>query len=619
MGTLRPKKESIKKRPIFGFDIETFSKDNKFLMGSIIGNNVKFVSWDKKTLQKNILSKRLDNSLVFATNLGFDFFALFDDIRLYSKFELRMRNDRFIAIILHKENKKSITFLDTFNFLKCSVADLGKIIKLDKGKKPSFLGKKPNDLYESMELEKYNLRDSEITYKFAEFLQDSFNHIGTNIKHTLPATSMSLFRNRYLKYHIKQPKREIIKELYSGYYGGRNEAFTRGLVKDMYYYDINSLYPYVMKSYQYPFINSLRLDEKPDISLLKYEGMSLCDISAPDMRYPLLPHRYNDKLCFPIGEFSGYHTHAELRKAISLGYDIRLLKTYYCIETFNPFADFVDDLFKKRIEHQKINSPLHHIYKLCSNSLYGKFGQKIEIGEVLFLKDKESYSRFVNYCHENAERQKNNLPLRYKITSPHEKIKKTLGKNSLDETKLYYIVDLENEEYSSFINPMIAAYITSYARLELYSLIEKAKEIYYVDTDSIMTPNEMETNKELGGLKKEIYSTEGIIVKPKFYYLKSDTKEFVKSKGLSNLKTFMEFNNILLTKHFKYSKMAKFRESLKRKLSFNEIIEIEKIIDLNDNKRLWNGDFNPMILEHSRPIEIKEKIKKADCDQHPHA
>jgi hypothetical protein len=49
-------------------------------------------------------------------------------------------------------------------------------------------------------------------------------------------------------------------------------------------------------------------------------------------------------------------------------------------------------------------------------------------------------------------------------------------------------------------------------------------------------------------------------------------QQFIKSKGLSNLKTFIEFDNIIQNKVFKYTKMTKFKESLKRKMSFNEMI-----------------------------------------------
>ena len=89
-------------------------------------------------------------------------------------------------------------------------------------------------------LEKYNIRDSYITYKFAEFLQNNFNKIGGNLKFTIASSSMSLYRKKYLKYWILQPPKEIIKQQINGFYGGRTEAFERGYIEDKNYYDINN-------------------------------------------------------------------------------------------------------------------------------------------------------------------------------------------------------------------------------------------------------------------------------------------------------------------------------------------------------------------------------------------
>ena len=66
-------------------------------------------------------------------------------------------------------------------------------------------------------------------------------------------------------------------------------------------------------------------------------------------------------------------------------------------------------------------------------------------------------------------------------------------------TKEYY------DFYSQFLHSEIAALITSYARVHLYELMEKAglEHIYYCDTDSIFTDIAMQTNNELGGIKNE--------------------------------------------------------------------------------------------------------------------
>ena len=100
----------------------------------------------------------------------------------------------------------------------------------------------------------------------------------------------------------------------------------------------------------------------------------------------------------------------------------------------------------------------------------------------------------------------------------------------------------------------------------------------------------------------------GLIVKPKMYYLEDISgDEKVKVKGLHNLKSFVQFQELLKTGEFKYMKFTKFKESLRRNLNFNQKIEVLKHLNFNDNKRLWKlENFNPEILERSEPFKILE-------------
>jgi hypothetical protein len=596
---LKPKNEKIKKRKIFAFDIETYSDKNKFVCGSIYGEKLKRTFRDKETMQKFLFTKKFDGALIFATNLGFDFFALFDEYKDYSKFQLCMRNDRFIFI--KANHRYNIKFLDTLNFMKISVEQMGKILGIPKLKKPDCLGKQPSNLYEALKLEEYNMRDSEITFKFATFLQNSFISIGCNMKHTLASTAMNLFRTKYLKKWVEQPSKEQIKEMFNAYYGGRCESFVRGKVENLFYYDVNSMYPYVMKKYPYPLSNSLVV-LKNFKNAFKYEGISYCSINAPYMKYPVLPFRIDNKLCFPYGKFKGWYCHNEIRLAIEHGYKILPIKSYICENTFYPFIEYVDDLYNKRLEHKKLNSPMEYIFKTLLNSLYGKFSQKLDHGEILFLENEKDNNKFNSYCDYNRQREKENREPRYKITCPLPKYKKISEGVSEDISSIYYVTDTDTTEYASFINPMISAYITAYSRIELYKLMTKAKDVYYVDTDSVMTPTQLNESNVLGGFKKEMFAEKGIIVKPKFYYLEGGEQLFIKTKGLSNLKTLMEFNNVIESKHFKYKKFTKFKESIRRGLSFNQIIEVEKILDMEDNKRKWKGEFSPSVKEESEPL-----------------
>ncbi len=604
---LKPSSEKLKHKKLYGFDIETYGENNKFLMGSIVNETEEYVFWDKKRMQDFIIkNEKLKSSYLFATNLGFDFTGLFDTIDIMREFKFISRGSDFITI-QHKKTKAP-KFFDTMNFFKCSVANLGHILKIPKLEKPDFLGQYVNMITEPQKakhLQNYNIRDSYISFRFAKFLQDGFNSIGGNLKYTIASTSMGLYRKKFLKHWILQPPKEIIKEQFNAYYGGRVESFERGLIRNKNYYDINSLYPYVMATKLFPFPNSMTT--KQDLNL---EGISLCNIETPkNLLIPLLPLRHDNKLLFPLGKFQAWQTHAELRKAIDLGYKIEILKSYTYEKNFNPFSDFVNEMYSERMKFKKNNSPFELIYKILLNSLYGKFAQKMEFSEIFMIETQKDLDKINDYIKLNIGLLQDGKDIRYKIDSPCIEEKEIVGK-IYASAKMYYVTDLDVVNYPKFINPIISIYTTSYARLELYKWIEKAgfNNVSYCDTDSLITTSELPTGTKLGELKKELSITKGIIVKPKFYYVEDENNpkdKFVKAKGLHNLKTIMDFKKVLETQEYEYTKFTKFRESLRRDLHFNQKLDILKIIDLEDNKRLWKREFNQKEKETSQPLVVR--------------
>lgn len=649
---LKPSPQIIKNKPIFGFDTETYDDDNKFLMGSLVGQNLlnseKFelgaikTFWNKEEMKNFILNNKLiENSLIFATNLGFDFLALFgDDYSSMSKFNWIVRGSEIIGLSYKKPNGDKIQFLDTMSFLKVSVHNLGKIIECPKLERPEFIGKYVDRFSkEGQYLEKYNIRDSEISARFAYFLQKSFNDIGTNIKYTIASTSMSLFKSKYLKTWMKQPSKEIIKTQYKAYYGGRVEVFYRGSLPENTYFmfDINSLYPYVMKKYVYPNVNTLKIYNSNNTFYKKYEGISLCDINTNNVKdivkmYPFLPFRTEDKLIFPLGKFSGWYSHAELRYAEELGYNIKIKQTHYYLKDFNPFYDFVTDMYNMRMKYKKTNSPLQMVYKILLNSLYGKFAQKMNYTNIYFINNPDHKIEIDKAFSINNYLYDNGLKDRYKIDYPVFKQRKIKpgeykkynynpeleffgikqGVPVIDYANMYYITDLENDNFPHFINPIISIYITGYAKIELYNWYKKIWKInghiVYSDTDCLITNINLPSSDELGNLKNELGTNtiikNGIIIKPKMYYVESNEKQLVKVKGCSGVKSWLGFKNLIDTKQITYMKFSKFKESIRRDLPFNSKIIVHKDIDINDTKRQWSNKFNKNVFERSKPLYI---------------
>lgn len=88
------------------------------------------------------------------------------------------------------------------------------------------------------------------------------------------------------------------------FYGGRTEAFKlyeeAAASKDIKYYDVTSLYPYINKTGKIPIGHPHIITEKfKDIS--KYEGLVKCKMLPPSKLYtPVLPVKCNGKLMFSL-------------------------------------------------------------------------------------------------------------------------------------------------------------------------------------------------------------------------------------------------------------------------------------------------------------------------------
>lgn len=588
MRILEATRQRANTKRIYGFDIETYDRNRKFLCASITdGKNTRFFR-DKRECIGFLQDKRFRNSIMAATNLQFDFFGTFFNEPEEQLFDLLFSGSNLLSAKTwlsssgYSMTKRlyPVTFIDTGNYAKLSVAQLGDIIGVRKRKTSveDIIGKKPRNREEWDRMQTYNENDSLITQKAMQFLYDSFYALGATPKQTIAATSMSLFTNAFLggKRYFPHPE-PIILDIFRGYVGGNTHAYERGLIEDYNLYDFNSLYPSVMHDNAYPDPNTLRMNNINSIDHIQsFEGMSHVSVFCPDIEYPVLSIKLHGKTIMPTGTFDGWFSHNELRYAIKKGYVVRKVHTcYWYKETCRPFAEYVSYLYNKRLEHLKDNSPLEKVDKLLMNSLYGKFAQKFIGRENLVPFADHTIERLRKY--DSFERIGNFL--RVKVTRPP----------------------------SAFCVPLWASYITAYGRIKLHEKIEESRPVY-VDTDSIITKKKYPSKSGLGELKLEMRIKRGFIVRPKLYALANEHTERIKIRGLGmRLKTndFIEFmNNPKRT----YDKFLKIKEALIRKKVPNEMVSITKEFDLEDDKRVWKTPFTFSQKQHSIPIKLHNGI-----------
>jgi hypothetical protein len=511
-----PLEGRIISKEFIGFDCETYGEMNVFRLCSFVFNNHERVFSNRNEAIKYMYkNKRLfQGKYVVATNLQFDLIALFFGTEYWDDLKICWNESNIIsAVIKFKDSNKHgyITFIDTLNFNKISVKELGQIIGIPKMEIDKNLFDKKNLSHAELNLMiEYNLNDGKISQQYMYHLQKTINELGGNIKNTAPSSALDLFRRKFQKdILIKEEKvlndKNITEFIHKSYYGGRTENYNIGIYENTFYYDVNSLYPFSMLN-DFPFPNSVVLGNKTIDEINNYMGISEVDIIAPNINIPFLPYRGKDKTIYPTGNIHGVYTHALLNEALKLGYKIECVYNQIIYKNvFKVFQDYVLTLFDIRKKLKSEGNVEEQTVKLLLNSLYGKFAQR----------PSKLYETITT---ENitAEILLKKMKQGYKINQ--------------NPSKTLYILTKESKKYPKNSFPILSSYVTSYALIEMYKLLKTCNPIY-TDTDSIIITKELSNEMvglNLGQLKLEKSGTINVQAPKCYAFNKKPTVKGIK-------------------------------------------------------------------------------------------
>lgn len=620
---LTPLNEKYKSN-LWGFDIETYGRKNNFYCATVVNNEHSYF-FDNPDELINFF--HLPNKFnrqkptIFATNLKFDFFGTLKDSSPFQwgNIDFNMRNGRLITGRIGQ-----CKFHDTLSFWNASVEKLGNfltshnLLEQSKMQKPDnfikdddgniLMAVKPRNKEEFEQLKFYNQWDAFISYRFAQYLQDSFKELGCKMKSTIASTAMDLYRRKYLQQDIFQEKKEVIEFIHKAYAGGDCHAYVRGAMdKPVLDLDINSMYPHLM-TLPLPDTNHSKIGYASHELIEEYEGCCEAQVTAPKMeQWPFLIWKgAKDKVgnIMPVGTFKGYYTFLELREAIKrygkesvkpLGKCIFYKRSDYFLKAY------AEDLYKLRKEMKADGNPLQEAVKGLLNNLYGKFGQKMKIDfkipySKLSLEDRNMY-----------------INAGFDI--------KLINTSGPDHLKFWHITHDSPKYYPAHLNPIWATYITAAGRILINSWKRKVKGgCYYVDTDGIICPKKGNTDimdsKEMGAMKIVGKAKAGIIVRPKTYFLEMDNETILKAKGFNNIKTVEDFINLLEQRGIYSKRFIQFSQSLRMKnAEVNEVQFYFKKFSLEDKKRNWvNQTFDPYNFQRSTAWEIQKDQNEYKID-----
>lgn len=401
---------------------------------------------------------------ILAHNTGYDIstarlWDLFDHVKAKcNAFNPQMGS--YYINMSTKQNK--IIVVDSMNWFNTSLKKVGDSINFKKGKMP-------NTKLLDLKWLKYCMLDVQVVIEAMKKLSEYLSEFDLgDLRITNASISFTIFRKHFHSTNLLTTLDLDVLELeYASYYGGRTEMFKYGKLpkQEYYYYDFNSLYPSVMVKNLYS-TKLRRHFEKSDLNQLKRFIKNYGCIAKVKIKTnkPYFPKKIDEFTAFPIGVFDTVLSTPELKIALKENMIIKVynLSVYQQKELF---TDFVSFFHAKKQQHKKENNKVWTQFdKLILNSLYGKFGQKIDSLTKIDGNHKEKY-------------------LSYDLVD--------IDKGTIEKRKIinHILYSEKRNVVSTYSIPSIATEVTSYARVKMLTLFNKIgwDNVYYCDTDSVIT------------------------------------------------------------------------------------------------------------------------------------
>lgn len=383
-------------------------KDNKYYL---LGNSKKYV-YNKKGLTfaecfNFLTQKTRQKKIIF--NLHFDLqfwirswkddkiLALMNSQRvLFRQYELTYFPNKMLIIRKGNSLFKIYDILSFFNKSLLAVIKQLKIKLTSEEQKILNLGKKNRgsnfDKMTKAEVIYYNKTECIITEKIAgkikKLLNEStFTHKNktvnldiVNFYGSSAVSSKILKTYKVDKINNHNKHREIFER---AYYGGRFECLQLGEFKNVYKYDINSAYPYVMKDLHK--VNRFRKVKKPKVINDKGIYFIYFKMFFPKDFICPFPLRHNSGRIFYTGEVEGWYFGCEINEFINSGINSEnyilnikegLVPEFSTQKVFEKYGNnVIEEIYNQRIYYKENDDLRHYIYKISLNAVYGKLAQ----------------------------------------------------------------------------------------------------------------------------------------------------------------------------------------------------------------------------------------------------
>ena len=383
--------------------------------------------------------------LIYAHNGGkFDFFYILDALEN----PVKIINGRIVEAALGKHKIR-----DSYAIIPVPLSAYQKD-EIDYGIFESDERNKPDNKATILH---YLAKDCEYTYKLVSAFVERF---GTKL--TIGGTAISKLRELH---DFRRGNETHDEEFRPYYFGGRVQAFRTGIIPgDWKIFDVNSMYPHVMRNCLHP--TGLRFAQvaKPRLTLsgnLAGFGERPYFIEIEGINRGAFPTRTKEGLDFTCGKGIYKTMSHELKAALKhkLFTPTKIHSARVPHQSIS-FADYVETYVAEKIAAKKCGDKVTEIFsKLLLNSAYGKFGQNPE--------NYFDYMIIRNLCELPQDEYDAGLWRLYEL---HDE----------------FAIWRKKSDRKSYFDVATAASITSASRAMLLDAISTAKNPIYCDTDSII-------------------------------------------------------------------------------------------------------------------------------------
>lgn len=252
----------------------------------------------------------------------------------------------------------------------------------------------------------------EVLLKFNKYIFDITN-INIHKSPTLSSLALKMYKTKYMaEENLPILTGQIYEDIKRSYTGGSVDVYNPQFnvfdnkEQHAYYYDVNSLYPFVMLNNPMPVGESTYVEydniDMSEVSLLKNGlenpfGILFVEIETPkELEMPILQTKIRTskdgfRTVAPLGKWTGWYFSEELFNALKFGYKIKIIKGYL-FEKAYIFNDYVESFYKIKKESAK-GTVQYTVAKLILNSLYGKLGMNPDLPkhEIVESKGKDYY------------------------------------------------------------------------------------------------------------------------------------------------------------------------------------------------------------------------------------